>query len=528
MKTKETIRNEMIRFAQIAWQIRETNKLHPFVHLMIEETCNEAFILTNKLEDTNYSVLEKLVKRLMPDTFNYIRPAHAILRIDPGKPSYILERETEFFVKSIPEGFEMNDFTALVFTPITDVKLSSVHIRRMFSGNTFYAVDNLGDREILFQKQAMLPSNTVYLGLQIGEEIQELKNLYFYLKFPHLNDNHEYYDLLSYLRWKFDGKELEVKTGFPVPGNTKPGSVESGILDFYHDHFLYIESPIRPDELRKQAIPDELKEIINDESAASFPPLYWLSIVFPSHFHSSDIEKMTVALNSFPVINRNYSQISFPASEITKLKETGIVDYLEQMLDIIREENYAFPQVDQEKMLEVYNAISVLENRDAHKIELNRLNNSAEVARIKINPEVEKVNGLPSKTLLMAHKNPELNKSSGILISPACGGRSFYDMESLKAINRFYMTSRDRILTQHHILSFCRMELGSYIEAVEVSKAVRISCKRNEGMVNVIEIRIIPRPEYVEYLKSSGALKDLHIRLKQRSPDTFRYWILLQ
>ncbi|MDR1437331.1 MAG: hypothetical protein LBI65_04350, partial [Candidatus Symbiothrix sp.] len=265
MKTKETIRSEIIRFAQIAWQIKETNKLNPLVHLMIEEITKEIFTLTRKLEDTDYFLLEEWVKKLTPATFNYIRPTHAILRIDTEKTAYLLERETAFFVKNIPGNLEPDSFASLVFTPVTDLKLSSVNIRRLYLGNTLYALDDGGNREILFQGKTKARSNTIHLGLQIGEGIKQLRKCSFYLKFPHLNDNHEYYHLLPYLRWSLDGKELNLRAGFPVPENKPPGKIEREVLDYYHNHFHHIEDPVYPEKFREQPLPDELKEIINEE-----------------------------------------------------------------------------------------------------------------------------------------------------------------------------------------------------------------------------------------------------------------------
>jgi hypothetical protein len=283
---------------------------------------------------------------------------------------------------------------------------------------------------------------------------------------------------------------------------------------------------------------------------------------------------MTIILNAFPVINRNYNGQAVSKQEITdvislssgigeefleidhisgigkytiepvKKKEidgSRIFDYLERLLDVVQDEKTAFPEIDNEKIVEVYNAISSIQEKGTLKVELNRLREYAEVARLAIDREItphkinmswwtthaEAANGIPEETTLMAHKHPELNKTDAFLLTPVDGGRSFYDDESLKAINKFYLTAKDRILTKNDILNFCRIELGKYVQNIQTVRNVRVSPKCNEGMVNVIEIRIKPLPEYVEYLKSGGILKDLRIRLMQRSPDTFNYRIIL-
>lgn len=127
----------------------------------------------------------------------------------------------------------------------------------------------------------------------------------------------------------------------------------------------------------------------------------------------------------------------------------------------------------------------------------------------------------------MASKIPELNKSNAVFLTETIGGRNFYDQESARAISSFYLTSKGRVLTKNHILDFCKIELGSYIEKVDVVRKAVIGHKQKEGIIIVMEIQVTPRPEAIEYLRQKSVFKDLLIRLYRISPGHFNYRIKL-
>jgi hypothetical protein len=216
MNSKESLRSKIIQYADYIWQT-STHSLHPLVQLMVEELCNELSLLNNKLEEIDSSVLEKLVKTLSP-SYNYIRPGHAILQLIPDKSLSLVDKKTTFYIKNISSGFTGRHTASVVFTPVVNIKLIDIKIQKVFTN-----------------KNAKF--NTLWLGLKISEEIKELDNLFFYLNFPHLNDNHEYYDLLPDIKWEAGGKLLKTQTGLPLVQDTPPSKVEKEVLDFYENHF---------------------------------------------------------------------------------------------------------------------------------------------------------------------------------------------------------------------------------------------------------------------------------------------------
>jgi hypothetical protein len=586
MKTKESLFNDIVRYTGFVWQAPNIQRLSPLIQFMIEEICNELHLLYGKLDDTNLYILEKLVKNLSPSVFNYVRPGHAVLHIktDANLPEFRLDRTTSFYVKTPSLDFKEQNMSSLLFTPVTDTQLTDASITRFFCKNTMWETDSVGNRTQLFQSKKKAKYNTLWFGMEVAASIRMLKDLPFYLDFPHLNDNsHSYFDLLSEIHWSIQGQPVKMKLGLPAPADMQPNRTEKDIMNFYKDHYQTLPK-LNLDKITKQKLPDELIEMVTDEIAASLTPLYWFSITFPPHFREDDIEQIRILLNAFPVINRYYNEYQVSIQEdLTKVislssgigeefleidsiihhtaeeshhvkqyavdaikkdsaKIFGLSDKLEKLIDVLQDERTAFPSnIDNDKLIEVFNSVSSIQNSETFEMEHNRMTANAEVARLVVPPS-EKVtamsiyywnthadllNGLPAQTALMAHKVPELNKTEAVFITPVSGGRSFLDSESRTNILRYYLTAKDRILTKNDIENFCRIELGEYVQDVQAVHNVRISPKYHEGMVNVIEIRILPYAEQIEFIKNNSILKDLRLRLESRSPENYRYKILI-
>lgn len=590
MKSKEAIRNKIIHYANIVWGTKNINNLNSLIHLMIEEVCNELYLLDNKLHDIDTTILEKLVKNLAPSMYNYVRPAHSILHIKPASPVYRLNKNTNFTLKALPHELKSKNIVSVAFTPVIDLTLSDVSITNFFHNQTLWSVDENGAKSILAHSNKKATHNTVWIKLEAGSGVKSFKDLFFYIDFPDLSDNDIYYELLSTIKWSIGDKPLKLKQGLPYDPQSISSTIEGDILDFYEDHYQTIDDVVYLSDIPLVNFPKELSGLLETDIVASIIPGHWFSINFPPHFSQNDIDKMLIMLNAFPVLNRHYNEYKAQEQKLTDvislpsgigeeflemdmvidsaniiylhqdiaendrrgtysiepirkkaIEDPRISDYLEKLIDVVQDERTSFPEINNEKIVEVLNSISAVQNKETQKTELNELNEYAEVGRFTVNrfesttamsihywtTHVDKVNGIDKNTALTADKIPDLNKSDAIFITSVSGGKSFFDIESLKAINRFFLTSKDRVLTKHSILSFCRIELGKYIEDIDVVRKAKISPKFKEGIVNVMEIQINPKKEYLEYLNQKGVLKDLLIRLKKRSPNNFNYKVKL-
>lgn len=585
MKTKEAIRKRIIQYIKLIWGVKNINHLNSLTHLMIEEICNELYLLDNRLEDLDSSVLNKLVWNLSPSTFNYIRPSHAILKIDPSVPVYKIGKHINFVLKD--DSSTEDNALQVSYAPVINTRIFDITLIHLFYDRKLWKMDSgRGQRKIINHSTIRAKYNKIWLGVDIDLGVETLKGVSIYLDFEHLSDHHPYYDLLSETTWTLGDIPLNMAPGLPVSTKTTPSKVESEVLDFYQDHFLTIQDDIAPDRIPRAGLPDELLHLFDDHNGA--PPLYWLSVTFPENFLPQDLEKMMMSFNAFPVVNRYYNKNTIVGKELentitlfsgaeqefldmdrvidskgsfyqqenslvaqgvytiepVKAKsgsERRIVDYLERLVDVIHDERAAFPEIDDDRIMHVLDSISAIQHKETQRTELNHMKKSVEVASLRINPNedihtvhvsywttlAEQLNGISKYTQLMASKIPELNKSNAIFLTDTVGGRSFYDQESARAISSFYLTAKGRVLTKNNILDFCKIEIGRYSESIDVVRKAAIGHRHKEGIMVVMEIQVTPRPGYLEYLKQKNVFKDLLVRLYQVSPGHFNYRIKL-
>lgn len=587
MKSKEAIRNKVIRYTNLVWNGDRINNLNPLVHLIIEETCNELFLLDNRLTDIDSTILEKLVNKLSPTGFNYVRPAHGLLFIKPETAQYRLTQESEFFMKNIPDNLREQIIVPPVFTPVTDITLINTSIKHLFFDRTLWSTDDTGEKKVVLHTQNKADYNTLWMQLEYHSDIKRIQDLCLYLDFPHLNDNDDYYEVLSDIKWNCNGKKLQVEQGIPFDSGKVISPIEYDILNYYKKHYWTISDVLHPEDV-STILPPELQNVIDEEAASSIPTGIWLSIKFPSHFRQEDITKVFIVINTFPVVNRrnNEHRVSLddfsgimalpsePGEEFLEIEfvkdssqnmynrddiltttkkgiysvepvrkkdlhDSRIYDYLERFIDTFRSERSVFPNIDEDRIQSVLNSISDILGKENHKQSLNNLNDYAEVARLAINPHLDsasietkywtslagRLNGLPKGTAMMANKIPALNKSDAVLLTKVDGGRAFYDLESLKAINRFFLVSKGKIVTKFNIVSFCEIEVGKYCNHIDVVRKAKISPGYKEGIINVMEVRLTPKEQYIEYFNQKGVLGDLKIRLSKYSPPHYRYVI---
>lgn len=111
--------------------------------------------------------------------------------------------------------------------------------------------------------------------------------------------------------------------------------------------------------------------------------------------------------------------------------------------------------------------------------------------------------------------------------TPVGGGANPPDIDRVRDIHRYMLTSGDRIFTKQDIINFCKAELSEYIENMEVKHGSAISLDPNKGVIKTIDIvlglkRSLPVGFSIEESKN-----ELLSKLAQRSPDSFNYRLFI-
>jgi hypothetical protein len=222
------------------------------------------------------------------------------------------------------------------------------------------------------------------------------------------------------------------------------------------------------------------------------------------------------------------------------IEELGLIDYIEQLLDLMDDERSVFTGIDKERVTRVLSTLTGVDNGKNRKTAENSRSKEEEITRLSINPYEnsslvnvdywvtygEHVNDIVSAgRIFTADKTTKLDGLFAMSLCPVHGAKEFTDIQDIMSIDRYLFTSKDRIITEHNIKCFCESELVRAVEKVGIKLDGKISPKPREGIVRVININLTPSAGYPDLLYRKGVLRNLKVRLKERSPDDFLYEI---
>lgn len=589
MKSKEAIRNTILQYTNQIWGTKKIERLDLLVQMMVETLTNELYLSQNKLNDLDTTLLEKIARKLTPEQHIAIRPAHAILQMKPIDPVTLLSRSHMFKLEWMPENFFIEKGDGIVFHPVSDTYLFNLKIDYFFYHKQLYSINNLEKKSIL-QAHSQSMENAIWLGIDIMPDVENLERLSFYLDFPHYSEIDELYDVLPYTKCYIGNKEICLKAGFPMQTKERLSNTDIDILQLYDDHYLTINEPVYLKELAKETIPEELLLFIDQERVTSLPFRYWIKLVFPAYFTPNHLADAFIAVNTFPVSNKrlanktiirdNLSGMNIlPSDPGEKLlsvesvvdnrgcklvedhhtgdhegtyrlettnrifiEEYNLIDCIEQLQDIIEDERAVFAEIDKDQVTDVLSALTNTEDKEALKAGSNDRTKNGDVSRLSItsnnNISFVKVDywltfgdhlgNIPSGKLFDADKSGRLDGLTALSLCEVHGSKEFTDIQDIMSIDRYIFTSKDRIITEHNVISFCESELGRAIDRIEVKLDGKISPKPKEGIIRVIKIILVPSAGYPDLLYKKGVLKSLKTRLEQRSPSDFVYDIKIK
>lgn len=590
MKSKEAIRNTILNYTNQIWGTRKIERLDLLIQMMVSTLTNELYLMQNKLADLDSTLLEKIAKKLTPEKYMAIRPAHTMLYMRPKDPVVSLEKNYGFNLEWIPENFFIEKNEGIIFHPVVDTYLFNLSIDHFFYYKQLFTINSTLEKTILLQASAQPEGNAIWLGLDIHPDIENLENLAFYIDFKNYSEIDELYEVLPYTKCYIADKEISLKKGLPKELNSNIKEIDNDILNLYDDHYLRIGEPLYTKTLTTQSVPDEILPLLNPEKVVSLPEKYWLKLVFPAYFTISHLDDISITVNAFPVSNKrlttktiirdNLSSMnilpSMPGEKLLTIEsitdnkgqafhlnrhkednepgtyqldtinkifieEHSLTDCLEQLQDIIEDERAVFSGINKELIEETLMMLNK-EHKGDGKIDINDRMKGGVVDKISIIPYEDtliakvdywvsygdQLGNVPAGKIFNADKGSRFDGLTALSLCEVHGAKEFTDIQDIMSIDRYIFTSKDRIITEHNIRTFCESELGRAITSVEIKLDGKISPKPKEGIIRVIKIILIPSDGYPDLLYKKGVLKSLKTRLAQRSPSDFIYEIIVK
>lgn len=591
MYSKESIRKQILSYTELIWGTKKIDRSDILVRILVEELTEELYRMRNSINNIELTLLEKLAAKLTPPEYLSIRPAHGIFQSKITKPQYMLAHQVPFYLNEKPDYLKEKGVENIIFHPVTDTSLFNIRVDYIFNSTNLYIVDNRGNKQIKCRSSKKAYTDSIWLGLNIDNNIENLKGLAFYIDFPELSEIHDYYEVTHYTELIIKGKQVRLSQGFPSNMNIYDNTIESNILAFYKKNYLTINDDFFVESLQPELLPSELTGLFEQDDISDMTPKYWMQVKFHYCIQPEDLTGAVVALNTFPAYNKTINNqkvnkeylkdtVALYAERFEKLlgvtsvidsndntyssydpenndpagsyhiepvnnihiQSPDIVDYLEQLTDLIDNEKSAFPKIDTDKISDIVNSIKSVETGIEDKLDSNdKDNQKIEIDRILIYPikKADSVNIIYETTLGELANNipaggksiPQLDDRSGIsdavTLTSICGGKEFSDLEDLLAINKYLLASNDRLITEYNIISFCETELGKLIEKVEIELTCKVSPRPKEGVIKTIEVKLFPSDRYPSLLCKRGILRDLLIRMKLRSPHDYDYTIVI-
>lgn len=354
--SKEAIKRRMLKHAMNYWDISSGNEqdLDPIVKLILEALSAELYNLGNDIVDTQIRVLEKIASLLTPDFLTCPTPSHCLLQALPIEPTELLNDKIDFFTQlriSSKKDEVFDTSINVYFTPVDNVQVFDAYLAYAITGNKLMKYENSLSRQLLANqsKGALTDGNTLWLGLKLNKDIEDINNLSFCFDWPNIEPQHAFrlYQLLPLAQWYINDQEVKTASGVPYVKNLKTDDpaeniflnynllslVKKDVKSFYDAKFVTISDDRfkRINDL-KLNYPESFKSYFKDAELQKWnEKLLWLKIVFPASLKQEHLDELNIYLNAFPVINRRLIDKKYRltrSSNIIPLETTSMDQFL--------------------------------------------------------------------------------------------------------------------------------------------------------------------------------------------------------
>lgn len=319
MITKAQIKQQLLRSAVKQWSVKSIDSLDPIVKLMLEAFATIAYDNENSIVDIKERLLEQVSSSLVPDNMLSATPAHAVMQVEPLEPEIDINHQTAFFTNRLPRLALKYNLKTIHFVPVVNhLRLVKGQVNYLLTERNLYTRPGGREKELVTRATSFYQglNRTLWVGFNVDKRITSLKNIHFYIDFPHTENRQELYDLLRYTHWSIDGKPLTMETGLPQEQQT--GDLSDGlfgyynkmqanndeVMNLYRKQFLYVRNHVHTAHLQKTPFPPELTPFFS-ERVHSLQPQYWIQITFPPFFKSEDLDDVDIHLNAVPVSNKS-------------------------------------------------------------------------------------------------------------------------------------------------------------------------------------------------------------------------------
>lgn len=307
---------------------------------------------------------------------------------------------------------------------------------------------------------------------------------------------------------------------------------------------------------QKQAFPEEFAGQFNTNDLTKLKPCLWLKLTFPAAISPAVIDELQVSLNCLPVVNRRrheqkyrlrevnniipikvsaddhflsvkelYDDRSVYYSEIPYTQATQSFEgsytirnggaerfdprnaqqLIEYLFELLRDEKAAFASYGSDFLNNILKTLeqnlALIEKKSKQAETGSELNNylivkpGAKASMLYLQywtTLADNANHIRRGSRLVQFENIKIKADSLRLMTGTIGGRNSLGATERIQAYKYGLTTKDRIVTQADLVSYCYYELGNKITNVKIGKGIMVSANPKEGFQKTVDIFLEP------------------------------------
>jgi hypothetical protein len=322
---RDQIKDRILKRAAKAWDssgIEMETSFDPVVSLMLNALSHELEKISDKLQDSNTLVVERILDIMFPETTFDARPAQAILYATPLENNIEVSLLNQLTTtKRIPNIYNPIEpiIKEIAFSPTLEVKLAACEVKYIAYGRNLFEVSDVFNKEPVQDYHNSLPSGEVFLGLEMSNQnVLDLEDLMLYIDIKDIHQKEMLHYYLKKMECFYDDVQIKVEPGYNVPMNSINGTnlnkssthlseITQEVNEFYFDSFYTLKGKLIHKVLKNYNLNHEY---FGQVTNTSDNPIIWIKMVFPESLIPQIIDNVIIQVNCFPAINKKRHTIN--------------------------------------------------------------------------------------------------------------------------------------------------------------------------------------------------------------------------
>jgi len=343
IESVDSIKRRMIRNASKIWgyqDIQDVNSFDPVLGLLMGALAEELYAITNKIENTEERIVEKLLEILFSGSSLIHFPAHAIVFAKPLQPKLNLTDHFQFYYTKQAALAENKKGDSgkkeIYFTPSANCILYNSEVKYMVAGRSFFEIDG-SFKELTAEadKGSMPDYSKIHIGVKFDSLTDNIDGFSLFLQFKNTTDEDRYYQLIHSAKWKINGFEVIFNNAFKGDNNSQPTLFEqirnennisfktcNYINNYYLAKFMTLS---HGNNLLSQMKPGEgffsflSSFTVTGKPVKTDTETVWIEMELSQPLTAEEINEMVVYTNCFPVVNRQLVEYTYPVVKGTNI-----------------------------------------------------------------------------------------------------------------------------------------------------------------------------------------------------------------